>query len=55
MPMEFSTMNAGALCGKITAVIKSFSTIAYSLIHIRDAAPSYNLLQVDSNFSGIHG
>ncbi len=35
---------------KITAVIKSFSTIAYSLIHIRNAAPSYNLLQVDNNF-----
>ncbi len=35
----------------ITAIIKSFSEIAYSLLHIQNAAPSYNLKQVDENFS----
>ncbi|OQY35234.1 MAG: hypothetical protein B6241_01685 [Spirochaetaceae bacterium 4572_59] len=36
---------------KITAVIKGFSTIAYGLLHIQNAVPSYNLLQLDENFT----
>ncbi len=35
---------------KITAVIKAFSRIGYSLLHIKNAAPSYNLVQLDEDF-----
>ena len=35
----------------ITAIIKSFSEIGYTLLHIQNAAPSYNLKQVDENFT----
>ncbi|MDA3955723.1 hypothetical protein [Oceanispirochaeta sp.] len=35
---------------KITAVIKAFSKVGYSLLHIKNAAPSYNLVQLDENF-----
>lgn len=35
---------------KITAVIKAFSRVGYSLLHIKKAAPSYNLVQLDESF-----
>ncbi|QEN08595.1 hypothetical protein EXM22_11585 [Oceanispirochaeta crateris] len=35
---------------KITAVIKAFSRVAYSLLHIKNAIPSYNLVALDDNF-----
>jgi len=36
---------------KITAIIKAFSKVAYSLLHIKNAIPSYNLVNLDENFS----
>jgi len=36
---------------KITAVIKAFSNIAYSLLHIKNAAPSYSLMEIEEDFA----
>jgi len=35
---------------KITAIIKAFSKVAYSLLHIKNAIPSYNLVNLDDSF-----
>ena len=43
-------MSTGDPCGKSPPSSKHFSTIAYSLLHIRNAAPHYKLIQVDENF-----
>jgi hypothetical protein len=37
---------------KNVAIIKSFSQVAYDLLHLREAVPFYNLLQVEGDFSG---
>lgn len=34
------------------ATIKTFSQVAYDLIHLREAVPTYSLLQVDGDFPG---
>ncbi len=35
---------------KMTAVIKAFSRVGYSLLHIKNATPSYNLVQLEEDF-----
>jgi len=36
---------------KITAIIKAFSKVAYSLLHIKNAIPSYNLVNLEDSFT----